>query len=210
MCVGKFSDTKIKILSDERCSCTFNCLSSYQPLGFCPTLSLILYLPLSCLSHLKSLFLKHNIGSALLIVKYRYAWNYVYENCDGVTLMCHHNKTGWGENGLVDSSLAIFEYKRWVDIKEKMGPPSPLPPPWTHLPTYMYIVVYSNAYLGLSDSIGNVTGFPVWNFTTQLQNVGISLLPVTLAVLWILVFLFTAFGARVSGWVSPRALFWSS
>uniref|UniRef100_K1PXV8 Sodium-and chloride-dependent glycine transporter 1 n=1 Tax=Magallana gigas TaxID=29159 RepID=K1PXV8_MAGGI len=60
---------------------------------------------------------------------------------------------------------------------------------------------YHNAYLGLSDSIGNVTGFPVWNFTTQLQNVGISLLPVTLAVLWILVFLFTAFGARVSGWI---------
>lgn len=60
---------------------------------------------------------------------------------------------------------------------------------------------YHNAYLGLSDSIGNVTGFPVWNFTSQLQNVGISLLPVTLAVLWILVFLFTAFGARVSGWI---------
>lgn len=138
MCVGKFSDTKIKILSDERCSCTFNCLSSYQPLGFCPTLSLILYLPLSCLSHLKSLFLKHNIGSALLIVKYRYAWNYVYENCDGVTLMCHHNKTGWGENGLVDSSLTIFEYKRWVDIKEKMGTPPPLPE-HIYLPTCMLL-----------------------------------------------------------------------
>lgn len=117
--------------------------------------------------------------------------------------MCHHNKNGGGGDGLVDSSLTIkftiFKYKRWVDIKEKMGPPLP-----EHI---MYVVVYSNAYLGLSDSISNVTGFPVWNFTTQLQNVGISLLPVTLAVLWILVFLFTAFGARVSGWVSPRALF---
>lgn len=60
-------------------------------------MSVILSLPLSSLSHLKSLLLKHNIGSALLIVKYRYAENYVYENCDGVTLMCHHNKNGgWG------------------------------------------------------------------------------------------------------------------
>ena len=64
-----------------------------------------------------------------------------------------------------------------------------------------HLVSYSNGYLELSNSIDNVTGFPVWNFTTQLQNVGVSLLPVTLAVLWILVFLFTAFGARVSGWV---------
>lgn len=63
--------------------------------------------------------------------------NYVYDNCDGVTLMCHHNKTGWGENGLVDSSLTIFEYKRWVDIKEKMGPP-PLPE-HIYLPTCMLL-----------------------------------------------------------------------
>lgn len=60
---------------------------------------------------------------------------------------------------------------------------------------------FHNGYLELSNSIDNVTGFPVWNFTSQLQNVGVSLLPVTLAVLWILVFLFTAFGARVSGWI---------
>ncbi|XP_062604268.1 sodium- and chloride-dependent GABA transporter 2-like isoform X1 [Saccostrea cucullata] len=60
---------------------------------------------------------------------------------------------------------------------------------------------YHNAYLQLSSSVSNITGFPIWTFTSQLQNVGISLLPVTLAVLWILVFLFTAFGARVSGWI---------
>lgn len=39
--------------------------------------------------------------------------------------MCYYNKIGWGENGLVDSlfiiKFIIFEYKRWVDIKEKMG-----------------------------------------------------------------------------------------
>lgn len=35
--------------------------------------------------------------------------------------MCYYNKIGWGENGLVDSLFIIFEYKRWVDIKEKMG-----------------------------------------------------------------------------------------
>ena len=72
---------------------------------------------------------------------------------------------------------------------------------WGICVSQTHLVSYSNGYLELSNSIDNVTGFPVWNFTTQLQNVGVSLLPVTLAVLWILVFLFTAFGARVSGWV---------
>ncbi|XP_048749741.2 sodium- and chloride-dependent GABA transporter 2-like isoform X2 [Ostrea edulis] len=60
---------------------------------------------------------------------------------------------------------------------------------------------YHEAYLQLTDSVSNVTGFPIWTFTSQLQNVGISLLPVVLAILWILVFLFTAFGARVAGWI---------
>lgn len=149
MCVGKFSDTKIKILSDERCSCTFNCLSSYQPLYFSPLLvsvqlCLLFFISLSLVSLTWNLYFSNTILDQLywsLNTGMHETWNYVYENCDGVTLMCHHNKTGWGENGLVDSSLTIkftiFEYKRWVDIKEKMGPP-PLPE-HIYLPTCMLL-----------------------------------------------------------------------
>lgn len=76
--------------------------------------------------------------------------------------MCYYNKIGWGENGLVDSLFIIFEYKRSVDIKEKMGFFFFFR---IYLFIYMYVVVYSNVYLGLLDFIGNVTGFFVWNFT---------------------------------------------
>ncbi|KAK3095038.1 hypothetical protein FSP39_009518 [Pinctada imbricata] len=69
----------------------------------------------------------------------------------------------------------------------------------------MYAVIsmleHPNGYLQLSNGIGNISGFPTWTFTEQLEGLGIPVLPVALTAVWLLVFLFTAFGPRVAGWI---------
>ncbi|KAH9509591.1 hypothetical protein Btru_043965 [Bulinus truncatus] len=56
-------------------------------------------------------------------------------------------------------------------------------------------------FLQLSGDIQNVDGFPQWQFTDLARKAGISLMPVTLAIVWVLVTLFVGFGARVCGWI---------
>lgn len=56
-------------------------------------------------------------------------------------------------------------------------------------------------YLQITDKISDIQGFPVWNNTAAFQNIGFSMLPVGLTVVWLVVFLIIAFGGRVCGWI---------
>lgn len=56
-------------------------------------------------------------------------------------------------------------------------------------------------YLQQVPAISNITEFPVWRFTDALKDIDISLLPIALVTMWLLVFLFIAFGPRVCGWI---------
>ncbi|XP_055872587.1 sodium- and chloride-dependent betaine transporter-like [Biomphalaria glabrata] len=71
-------------------------------------------------------------------------------------------------------------------------------------------IFYKQAFLQVSSDIQNINGFPQWQFTDLARKAGISLMPVTLAIVWVLVTLFVGFGARVCGWIlfllAPAAL----
>ncbi|XP_060078296.1 sodium- and chloride-dependent GABA transporter 2-like isoform X2 [Ylistrum balloti] len=56
-------------------------------------------------------------------------------------------------------------------------------------------------YLQITDKISDIRGFPVWNNTAPFQDIGFSVLPVGLTVVWLVVFLIVAFGGRVCGWI---------
>lgn len=71
-------------------------------------------------------------------------------------------------------------------------------------------IFYKREFLQLSSGIESIDGFPQWHFTDLARKAEISLMPVTLAIVWVLVTLFVGFGARVCGWIlfliSPAAL----
>ncbi|XP_059171297.1 sodium-dependent neutral amino acid transporter B(0)AT1-like [Physella acuta] len=71
-------------------------------------------------------------------------------------------------------------------------------------------IFYKREFLQISRAIENIDGFPQWRFTDLARRAEISLMPVTLAIVWVLITLFVGFGARVCGWilflVGPAAL----
>ena len=82
-------------------------------------------------------------------------------------------------------------------------------PPPTHSPSLNVLSVLSCAtarcryeFLQLSKDPTNIDGFPQWRFTEIARKAEVSLMPVTLAIVWVLVFLLVGFGGRVCGWVS--------
>ncbi|XP_012943978.1 uncharacterized protein LOC101860608, partial [Aplysia californica] len=62
-------------------------------------------------------------------------------------------------------------------------------------------IFYKREFLQLSSSIEKIDGFPHWRFIDLARKADISLMPVTLACVWVLVSLFVGCGARVCGWV---------
>ncbi|KAK7474656.1 hypothetical protein BaRGS_00034080 [Batillaria attramentaria] len=56
-------------------------------------------------------------------------------------------------------------------------------------------------FLQLSDGPSHIDGFPQWRFTEIARKAEVSLMPVTLAIVWVLVFLLVGFGGRVCGWM---------
>lgn len=69
---------------------------------------------------------------------------------------------------------------------------------------------YKHEFLQMSESPMKLDGFPQWRFTEIARKAEVSLMPVTLAIVWVLVFLFVGFGGRVCGWIlfllGPTAL----
>ncbi|KAL8558286.1 hypothetical protein ACOMHN_063980 [Nucella lapillus] len=60
---------------------------------------------------------------------------------------------------------------------------------------------YKYEFLQLSGDPTDIAGFPQWRFTEIARKAEVSLMPVTLAIVWVLVFLLVGFGGRVCGWV---------
>ena len=67
---------------------------------------------------------------------------------------------------------------------------------------YSSIVGTRREFLQLSRGIDHIDGFPQWRFIDIARKADISLMPVTLAIVWVLVALFVGFGARICGWVN--------
>ncbi|XP_050395852.1 sodium- and chloride-dependent betaine transporter isoform X1 [Patella vulgata] len=69
---------------------------------------------------------------------------------------------------------------------------------------------YKHEFLQMSSGIEDMNGFPQWEFTEIARKAEVSLMPVTLAIVWVLVFLLVGFGGRVCGWIlfllGPAAL----
>ena len=59
----------------------------------------------------------------------------------------------------------------------------------------------------MSDSIEDMGGFPHWRFNELAHKADMSLMPITLAIVWVLVALVVGFGARLCGWVGVWFLF---
>lgn len=62
-------------------------------------------------------------------------------------------------------------------------------------------IFYLREFLQMSDSIEDMGGFPHWRFNELAHKADMSLMPVTLAIVWVLVALVVGFGARLCGWV---------
>lgn len=60
---------------------------------------------------------------------------------------------------------------------------------------------YRYEFLQLSRGPSHIDGFPQWSFTEIARKAEVSLMPVTLAIVWVLVFLLVGFGGRVCGWM---------
>ncbi|CAG5124374.1 unnamed protein product [Candidula unifasciata] len=60
---------------------------------------------------------------------------------------------------------------------------------------------YKHEFLQLSPAVDVIDGFPQWRFTDLARKAEISLMPVTLAIVWVLVSLFVGFGPRICGWI---------
>ncbi|KAK7095897.1 sodium-dependent proline transporter-like [Littorina saxatilis] len=60
---------------------------------------------------------------------------------------------------------------------------------------------YKYEFLQLTKDPTDIEGFPQWRFTEIARKAEVSLMPVTLAIVWVLVFLFVGFGGRVCGWI---------
>ncbi|XP_025082543.1 sodium- and chloride-dependent GABA transporter ine-like [Pomacea canaliculata] len=69
---------------------------------------------------------------------------------------------------------------------------------------------YEYEFLQKSPGPSHINGFPQWHFTEIARKAEVSLMPVTLAIVWVMVFLLVGFGGRVCGWIlfllGPAAL----
>ncbi|XP_048251093.1 sodium-dependent proline transporter-like [Haliotis rufescens] len=69
---------------------------------------------------------------------------------------------------------------------------------------------YKHEFLQISTGVDSMDGFPQWKFTEIARKAEVSLMPVTLAIVWVIIFLLVGFGGRFCGWVlfvmGPAAL----